>query len=495
MPVRNLDKIFRPHRIALFGVCGPENSLGSAVLENLLTSHYRGVVYPMHPECEAIHGVATYAGLDRVPHVPDLAIITNRAPEVAGLVDQCGRVGIRGVLILSGGFRECGPQGAALEAEVAEVAARYDGMRVLGPNSLGVIAPHLGLNASHAVTMPHAGHLAFISESRGLCNSVIDWATEKGIGFSAFISTGNRINIGFGDLIDYFGNDARTRAIIIYVQSIDHARSFMSAARAFALTKPIVVYKAGQFEETVEAVASHTGDLVGEDDVFEAAFQRCGVVRVDELDDVFDVAEVLASQRLPKGPRLAIVSNAGGPAIIATDALISRGGELARLDPATVQQLDAVLPPVGIHNNPVDILDGAPPERFEQAASVVLTDRSVDAVLVIFAIQSGIDAERTAQTVAEVARRARKPVLAAWMGGEGVRRSIQILNEAGLPTHKTPEQAVRAFVHLVSYARNLEVLYETPKDIPVQFDLNRRKLRKRLQPLLTRRRHAHAPDN
>jgi acetyltransferase len=488
--VRNLEKIFNPRRIALFGACDVGKSLGLAVLGNLLHSAFRGVIYPINDRCESIHGVATYADPDRLPKVPDLAVICNPAPEVAAVVEVCGRLGIGAALILSGGFRETGPAGAAIEAEVIAAARRFENMRVLGPNSLGVIAPTIGFNASHAVTMPRAGHLAFISESRGLCNSVIDWATEGGIGFSAFVSTGNRVNVGFGDLIDYFGKDPQTRAIILYMQSVDHARSFMSAARAFAMTKPIVVCKAGRFEESVEAVSSHTGDLVGEDAVFEAAFQRCGVVRVEELDDVFDVAEVLASQRQPKGARLAIVSNAGGPAIIATDALIARGGELARFDASTVAGLDEALPAEGQHTNPVDLLDDAPAERFRKALSLVLADGNVDAVLAIFAIQSDVDPEETARVVADVARKATKPVLAAWMGGERACRGIRILNESGLPTHRSPEQAVRAFSHLVTYSRNLEALYETPRDVPVRFDLNRRKLRKRLQPLLRERRHA-----
>jgi len=490
LSVRNLEKIFNPRRIALFGACDVGRDLGVAVLGNLLNSAFRGVVYPLNDRCESIHGVATYASLQHLPKVPDLAVICNPAPEVAGVVEASGRVGIGAALILSGGFRETGPAGAALEADVIAAARRFPDMRVLGPNSLGVISPAAGLNASHAVTMPNAGQLAFISDSRGLCNSVIDWATEEGIGFSAFVSTGNRVNIGFGDLIDYFGNDPRTRAIILYMQSLDRARSFMSAARAFAMSKPIVVCKAGRFEESVEAVSSHTGDMVGEDAVFEAAFQRCGVVRVEELDDVFDVAEVLASQRQPKGPRLAIVSNAGGPAIIATDALILHRCELARFDAATLAELDAALPAEGQHTNPVDLLDSAPPERFRKALTLVLADRNVDAVLAIFAIQADLDPEEVARVVADVARGATKPVLAAWMGGERARRGIRILNESGLPAHRSPEQAVRAFSHLVTYARNLEALYETPRDIPVSFDLNRRKLRKRLQPLLSERRHA-----
>ncbi len=492
IPVKNLHKIFRPRRIALFGAEDRPGNLGAAVQSNLMGGAFDGVVFPIHPTREALHGVATYADVRQLPKVPDLAIVCNPAPQVPAIVEACGALGVKGVLVLSGGFRETGRDGAALEDELEAIRRRHDGMRILGPNSLGVILPAIGLNASHAVTMPKAGHLAFISESRALCNSVIDWATEEGIGFSAFVSTGNRLDIGFGDLIDWFGNDPKTQAIIVYLQSITHARRFMSAARAFAMTKPIVVYKAGHYAETVDAVASHTGDMVGEDAVFEAAFRRCGVVRAHELDDIFDVAEVLASQRLPRGARLGILSNAGGSAIIASDALLGRGGEMAALEGTTEAALGDLLPAAAHHRNPVDILDGAPPERYGTALELLLADRNVDAVLVVFSVQSGNDPLATARMVVEKARRAAKPVLAAWMGGARVRQGIQVLNEAGLPTHKTPEQAVRAFMHLVSYARNLESLYQTPRDVPVPFDLNRRKLRRRLEPLLAGRRRPMA---
>lgn len=486
MAVRNLEKLFKPRRIALLGGCDRPDNLGRQCLRNILNGGFEGVVYPVSQECEAIHGIATYSDVSVLPKVPDLAIICGPAATVPTAVERCGEAGIVGVLILSGGFREAGERGRLIEQELNRVVARYPGMRVVGPNSLGIIRPALGLNASHAVAMPKAGHLAFISESRALCNSMMDWATERGIGFSTFIAPGNCIDVGWGDLIDYFGNDPETRAIILYVQTIDAARRFMSAARAFALTKPIVAYKAGRFAESAQAVASHTGAMVAEDAVYDAALQRCGIVRVPELDDVFDVAELLASQRLPKGARLAVVSNAGGPAIIAADALISRGGVLAELGEETVARLEEILPPVGSHRNPVDLLDSAPPERYEQVLPVLLADKNIDGLLVIFAIQSGSDATDTARVVAQVSSRSHIPVLAAWMGGEQVRRAVQVLNEAGLPTHPSPEQAVRAFMHLVSYARNLGSLYETPREIPVPIGLNRRNLRKRLQPLLSR---------
>jgi len=484
MPIRNLDKIFNPRRIALFGACEESKTLARRVLRNLLNSGFQGVVYPIHPKCEALEGVAIHRDLDELPHLPDLAVVCSPAPKVAEIVRRCGAAGVPGVLILSGGFREAGEAGLKHEAALLAVMAKYPDMRIVGPNSLGIIRPALGFNASHAVTMPKAGHLAFISESRALCNSVMDWAAEEGIGFSTFVSIGNMLDVGFGALIDQLGSDPATRAIILYVQSIQHARRFMSAARAFALEKPIVVYKAGRYAESAIAAASHTGAMVAEDAVYEAAFERAGVVRVNDLDDVFDVAELLAFQRLPQGSRLAIISNAGGPAVIATDALLARGGSLAQLDATQVARLDEVLAPIGSHRNPVDLLDGAPPQRFHDALQVVLEGEQVDAVLVIYATQGDTDPQAIAAKVAEAARKAKKPVLAAWLGGNRVRSGVQTLNEAGLPTHSTPEQAVRAFMHLVTYAHNLQALYETPREVPMSFEMNRRNLRKRLQPQL-----------
>jgi acetyltransferase len=484
MPVQNLDRIFQPHRIVVIGVTDKSCDLGLAVFNNLLSATFQGVVYAIDPKHEAIQGIPTYPDLASLPKTPDLALICSPSDAVPGIVQECGDAGIRGVLILSGGFRESGAAGQLLQQQIAEVARQFDHLRIIGPNSLGVIAPRFGLNASHAVTLPRAGHLAFVSQSRALCNALIDWAVEAGIGFSYFVSIGAMVDVGYGDLIDYFSKDPDTRAIILYLESIEHTRSFMSAARAFARIKPIVAYKAGRYAESAEAAASHTGAMVAEDAVYDAAFERAGVVRVAELDDVFDVAELLASKRLPQGPRLAIVSNAGGPAIIATDALLARGGVLAPLGPDTIARLNSALPPVGTHTNPIDLLDSAPPQRFAHATQIVLEDQNVDAALVIFAAQAASDPLATAKVVADVAEQSRKPILAAWMGGDRVRVGIQLLNEAGMATHTTPEQAVRAFMHLVSYSRNLETLYETPRDIPVHYQIDRKELRKELGPLL-----------
>ncbi len=483
MSLRNLDKIFRPRRIALIGAGSEPGSPGLAVLDNLLRGGFAGGIYPIDAEHEAIHGIPTFADLDHLPHPADLALIFSPAADVPDEVERCGEAGIRGIVIFAPGFREAGPAGAALERRIGEIAARFGDLTIIGPNSLGVIAPPAGLNASQAVTQPAAGHLAFISQSRALCNAIIGWASEQGIGFSCFVSIGNMLDVGFGDLIDYLSRDPHTRAIILYLQSIGDARHFMSAARAFARTKPIVAYKAGRFGESAKAAASHTGRMVAEDAVYGAAFERAGIVRVDELDDVFDVAELLTSKRLPKGPRLAIVSNAGGPAIIAADGLLARGGILAALDDDTLARLAALLPGAA-HANPIDLRDDATAERYADALDIVLGDRNVDAALVIFAAQSGTSALATAEAVTGAAERSHKPVLAAWMGGQDVRPGVRHLNEQGLATHSTPEQAVRAFMHLVSYARNLESLYETPRAGPLRFALNRRKLHRKLGPVL-----------
>ncbi|MEA1952731.1 MAG: acetate--CoA ligase family protein, partial [Planctomycetota bacterium] len=350
-------------------------------------------------------------------------------------------------------------------------------MRIVGPNCLGIIVPEISLNASFAATTPKAGHIGFISQSGALCTSVLDWAMEGNIGFSYFISVGNMIDVTMGDLIDYLGSATNTKSIILYIESISESREFMSAARAFASTKPIVAYKAGQFTESAQAAASHTGALAGVDAVYEAAFQRSGIVRITECDDMFDCAELLASPQLSGGDRLAIITNAGGPGVMTTDALLARNGKLASLSRGTIAKLDEVLPPFWSHGNPVDVLGDAPPERFADAMEAVVRDEEVDAVLVILTPQAMTDPTATARAVAEMAATTHKPVLAAWMGGVMVSEGMQLLSTAGIPTYTTPEKAVRAFMHLVSHARNLEVLHETPRDIPLEFGLDRQRLR------------------
>jgi len=483
--IRNLDKIFDPHRVAVIGASDTPTSVGYTVLRNLVGSGFRGVVYPVNPKRESVQGIQAYKDIPSLPHAPDLAVICTPAPTVPAIVRQCGEAGTRGLVIISAGFREIGIEGKKLEELVLREQNKFDGMRILGPNCLGIIVPGINFNASFATATPDKGHIGFISQSGALCTSVLDWALDEGIGFSYFVSVGNMLDVSMGDLIDYFGSATETRSIILYIESISESREFMSAARAFARTKPIVAYKAGRFAESAQAAASHTGAMAGVDAVYEAAFQRAGIERIFQIEDMFDCAELLARQQTPKGDRLAIITNAGGPGVMTTDALIERAGELAKLSDETIDTLNEILPLCWSHNNPIDVLGDAPPDRFAKAVEVVIKDKNVDAILVILTPQAMTDPTATAEAIGKSAAHAHKPVLAAWMGGRVVAEGIQKLNAMGIPTYNTPEKAVRAFMHLVSYARNLQILHETPRDIPLEFTLDRKRLRGVFDTILT----------
>ena len=446
-------------------------------MENLTAAAFPGPVYPVNPKYESVGDRPCFASVGDLPEAADLAVICTPAAVVPQIVRDCGEAGISGLVILSAGFRESGPEGEELEREVLGAAQAFDGLRIIGPNCLGLIAPHAALNASFAAGMPAKGHVAFLSQSGALCTAVLDWALRENIGFSHFVSVGNMLDVSIADLIDYFATDGQTESIILYVESITEAREFMSAARAFARQKPIIAYKAGRFAESAQAAASHTGAMAGVDTVYEAAFNRAGIVRVSEMSDMFDCAELLARQQTPKGPRLAIVTNAGGPGVMATDALLERKGVLASLAESTIAALDEHLPPAWSHNNPVDVLGDATPQRLAKAVEIVLADEGVDAVLVVFAPQAVSKPTDAAQAVIDAVQDSPKPVLTSWMGGLTMQDGVDMFNRAGIPTYGAPEQAVRAFMYLVSYGRTRDVLYETPRDVPVEFPLDRGKLR------------------
>ena len=482
--VSDLDPIFKPTRIALLGVTPNPQSVGGRLLSNLVGGGFRGVVYPVNPASEAVLGISCYPDVRALPRTPDLGIICAPAAQVPELLEQCGEAGVRGVIINSAGFREAGPEGMALEERLREIRARFAGLRVLGPNCLGLIVPGSGLNASFASGMPQDGDIAFISQSGALCASVLDWALEEKIGFSNFVSIGNMVDVDFGDLIDYFGEDERTRSIILYIESLTDARKFMTAARAFARTKPIVAYKAGRFPESAAAAVSHTGAMVSEDAVFEAAFRRTGIARVLEIGEIFDCAELIGRKKMPHGPRLGIVTNAGGPGVMATDALIAATGVLATLSPQSLARLGETLPPMWSRGNPVDVLGDARSKRVTAAVQVLLDDPGVDAVLVIITPQAMTQPTTIARALGQLSNASPKPILAAWLGGQSMREGIRLLSDAGVPSYSTPEQAVHGFMTLVNYARNLESLYETPKDIPVTFTLDRARLRSEFDALV-----------
>ncbi len=473
MSVRNLNNLFDPTHVAVVGAGGERTQLGHIVLRNLVDAGFEGVIYPINPSHESVGGVQAYASIAETPAKPELAIVCTPAAAVLDIVRECGESGVAAIAVLSAGFREAGAEGAELERRVAEELARHDGVRLLGPNCLGLIVPRLGLNASFAGAMPSDGHVAFVSQSGALATCVIEWALAEQVGFSYVVSLGNMLDVDLGDVIDYLGQDGRTRSIILYVESVTDPRKFMSAARAFARSKPIIVCKAGRFAASAKAAVSHTGAMVGEDAVYDAAFRRAGLVRVQRIEDVFATAELLARERPVRRAGLAIVTNAGGAGVIAADALLARGGMLAEIEPATLAALDAVLPPAWPHANPIDVLGDAPPQRFADAVKAALGDGEVDAVLVILTPQAMTDATATADAVLAARRDSKKPVLAAWMGGDSVRAGIERLTAGGTAAYTYPEQAVDAFMDLVSYARNLETLHETPRTIPVSFALDR----------------------
>ncbi len=477
MNVHGLDSILKPKRIAIAGVTINPNSVGGRVLRNLVGGSFRGAVYPVNPGSEAVLGVPCYPSIASLPRVPDLVAVCSPAEEVEGILRECAETGVGGVIIMSAGFGESGPEGAAMQRNLKAIIKEHPEMRVLGPNCLGVTVPSAGLNASFAPVMPDKGSVAFISQSGALCTSLMDWARREKIGFSAFISVGNAMDVGFADLIDYFNEDEATESIILYVESVTDARRFMSAAGAFAETKPLIVYKAGRFPVSAAVAASHTGAMVSEDAVYDVAFSRAGMVRVPNLGGIFGCAQLMGRKKIPGGPRLAIVSNAGGPAVMAVDALTAGKGVLAELSGETVSALDGYLPGFWSGGNPVDILGDANTKRYEKASSLVLADEGVDALLVILTPQAMTKPDGVARRIGKLAENTQKPILAAWLGGETVGCGAEILAESGIPVYDTPEQAVEAFMTLVDYSRNLESLCRPPRDIRLDLSEGRGKTR------------------
>jgi len=466
----NLDKIFNPQKIAVIGASDRENSIGARLLRNLIGVGYKGVVYPVNPFRPTVQGITAYPNIERIPWQVDLAIIATPAHTVPQIIDECGKAGVSGVIIVSAGFKEAGEEGEALEKQILEYKNRYN-MRIIGPNSLGVMRPRIKLNATFANKTANSGKIAFISQSAALCAWVLDWASEAHVGFSAVVSTGSQLDVDFGDLIDYFGTDAQTTSIVLYVESIKDARKFMSAARGFARAKPVVVVKAGQFRESAEAALSHTGALCGEDNVYDAAFIRAGVVRVKAINDLFNCAQALAMQPNPKGSKLTIITNAGGPGIMATDFLITNGGKLSPLSSETVQALNNVLPSYCSILNPIDILEEATADRFRKVMEICFNDLNSDGFLIIYTPQGIADPIETAKIISELSRQTTKPILTSLMGEECCWKARRILRKNGIPSFRTPEQAVSTFMYMHSYARNLELLYETPEELSVELSI------------------------
>ena len=455
-----LDPFFAPRSVAVIGASERPGSVGRSVLWNLLSSPFGGTVFPVNSKRPNVLGIKAYPRVSDLPDKVDLVVLTTPADTVPDLLAEAVEEGIPAGIVISAGFKEHGEHGKELEQRITQIIRGK--MRLIGPNCLGVMNPIRGLNATFARAIARPGNVAFISQSGALLAAILDWSLRENVGFSSFVSTGSMLDVNWGDLIDYFGSDPRTHSIVIYMESIGDASSFLSAAREVSLTKPIIVIKAGRTAAAAKAAASHTGSLTGSDEVLDAAFRRSGVLRVTSIADIFFMSDVLAKQPRPRGNRLAILTNAGGPGVLATDALVSGGGELAQLSPQTMAAFDEILPPQWSHNNPVDILGDAEPERYAKSLEIAAKDPAIDGMLVILTPQDMTNPTQIAEKLKPYAKGFGKPVLASWMGGAEVAAGEQILNQAGIPTFQFPDSAVRAFNYMWRYSYNLKGLYETP---------------------------------
>src|SRR3989339_1191813 len=406
-----LDKLFNPKTIAVIGASDKEESVGYALMKNLIGSNYAGIVYPVSVKHKSVQSIKAYRSIKDIPDRIDLAIIATPAQTVPGVVDECGQAGVSGIVIISAGFNEAGREGEAMSDRILELALGY-GMRVIGPNCLGFIRPKLHLNASFASQMALPGKLAFISQSGALCTAILDWSIKNNVGFGHFVSIGSMIDVGFHDLIDYFGQDPETSSILIYMESLNDARKFLSAARAFSRSKPIIVLKVGRSSAGAKAAKSHTGSLAGNDAVFDAAFERAGIVRVDTTVELFHTAKALAMQPRPLSAKMVVVTNAGGAGVIATDSLIYSGGSLASLSKKTIVKLNKILPNAWSHNNPVDILGDAESMRYKKTVEVCLRDENVDSILIILTPQAMTDPTSVAREIVVISKNNNKPIFA-----------------------------------------------------------------------------------
>jgi acetyltransferase len=457
----SLERMFSPRSVAVIGATDRPGTVAQTLLSNLVRGKFPGSLFPVNPRHAEVMGLRCYPNIAAASGEVDLAVIVTPAVTVPGIVDECEKAGAGAAVVISAGFKERGPEGAELERQIKE-RLRGKKMRLIGPNCLGIMNPLAALNATFANDMALPGKVAFLSQSGALETAILDWSLEERVGFSAIVSTGSMLDVGWGDLIDYFGADSATQAILLYVESVGDARSFLSAAREVALQKPIIVIKAGRSAAASRAATSHTGALTGSDEVFDAALRRCGVLRVRNISDLFYMAETLARQPRPRGPRLMILTNAGGPGVLATDSLIGNGGELATLSDDSVKVLSEFLSPHWSHGNPIDVLGDAGPEEYGRALEIAIRDPQSDGLLAILAPQGMSDPAKVAGKMRPFAHGTGKPVLASWMGGKLMAEGVKILNEAGIPTFSYADTAARAFCYMWRYSYNLRGLYETP---------------------------------
>jgi acetyltransferase len=460
-----LADLLAPRTVAVIGADGDPGSIGRTVLANLLANPFGGTVFPVDPRHPSLLGVRTFPSLAAIPERIDLAVIAMPAPAIPGVVAECVAAGVKGAAILSAGFAGFGAAGADLARHTLE-AARRGGLRLFGPDSLGIMNPVSGLNATFSAAMAKPGGIAFLSQSGAMCTAILDWSRHEGLGFSGVVSLGEMIDVGWHDLIDHFGQDPHTRAIVIHLEEFGDARSFLSAAREVAMAKPIIAITGGRAASAARARAARAGAPAEADELFDALLARAGVLRVETIAELFGAADLLGNQPCPRGRRLAIVTNAGGPAALAADAVAQGGSEIACLAPATIAALDAELPAQWSHGDPIDVLGDATPERFATAIRLALADPGCDGVLAMLSPHGMTDATRTAELVVEQARLGGKPVFASWMGGPAVEGGRALFGRAGIPAFDYPELAARAWNTLCAYGERLRLLYETPRLAP-----------------------------
>ena len=466
-PRHYLTPLFEPESVALIGASEREGSIGAVLVANMLAAQYRGALYAVNPKYKQVQGVPCFDAIGKVPPRVDLAVVATPPRTVPEVIEQCGRAGVRAAVVITAGFSEIGPAGAKLERALLENARRHH-LRVVGPNCLGLMRPALGLNATFARGTPLAGSLGLISQSGAICTALLDWARPHKVGFSSVVSLGGSTDVDFGEIIDYLVEDPKTEHILLYIEGVRNARRFVSALRAAARVKPVILMKVGRHPAGSRAAVSHTGAIVGLDDVFDAVVKRAGVVRVTTIGQLVAAAQALAAHVRPQGERLAVVTNGGGPGVMAADRAADLGIPLAELTQPTIEALKRALPESWSHGNPIDLIGDASPERYRTAVAACLADEQVDGVLAMLAPQAMTAPAEAARAVIEAAKGSSKPVLACWMGEEQTAEARRLLAEARIPVFRTPDPAVQMFGHLSSFYRNQRALLQTPGPLAAQ---------------------------
>ncbi len=473
--MKGLQKLFDPASIAIIGASNESGSVGLSLMKNLVGSGYKGTVYPVNPNRKNVFGIRCYKSVLTIPEEVDLAIIATHAKIVPIIIKQCINAKTKSIIVVSSGFGEIGKEGKILENEIKKIL-KGTGIRLLGPNCLGYIRTDKKINASFAIRNSLPGKVALISQSGALCSGILDWALKQKVGFKYFISIGAMLNIDFSDLIEFIQDDKKVESIVMYMETIKDAKAFMKAATKFSKRRPIMVVKSGKFDKSAKAAISHTGSMAGNDEVFDAAFERAGIVRVENIQDLVGCSQALAKQPLPKGNRLAIITNAGGPGVMATDAIIKRKCKLASLSKNAMKKLEKVMPMHWSRGNPIDLLGDANPERYKKAIEIVLKEKNVDGIIVILSPQAISKPAEVAKAIVEKSKETNKTILACWLGESFVEKGREILRKMDVPCYKTSEEAIRVFSYMDAYRKNIKNLYESPVEAELKIKPDKKKI-------------------